>query len=226
MTTYFDSLVEQIQRERRQAGAGPGRGYGSFGFGVSRPPSALLEKLTEEMGYTPPEAGRFALLLDLEVRRVGDSFESGRAARERDAAALKGFRAVEERLEAEFRSLTPYGVNPEKAVARAAETMTRLSAVRHLVSFIPSCGEDPGITDKTEAQNAARERMVGRLRAWRDRLRVERSRLHDEINALPAEEARALLDSPGFMPSPPLRRDLEAVIDALEAAGDNLSGHR
>jgi hypothetical protein len=206
-----------IRRERQQAHVS------NSAFPLS---SSLAQTLAREMGYTPPAANRFADALGQRLSAVSEGFERARAARERDAATLAPYRRIEQSLAAEFAALTPHGVKPERAVERAAQVMTQLVAVRHLISLFPAHGEAQGPADQAEAVRVAREEMIEKLRAWRDRLRAERQRLRDEINALSPEEARRLLAPPSYNGRPALWQDLAAVMSALEAADGNLSGVR
>ena len=210
MASTFERLVQRIQNER------DGRSLGALS-------STLIQQLREELGgYIPPEPNSFAYYLRLRLSRISEEFRLDRETRERNAALLAPYRDIEAKLSRELEAVTPFGVDPQKAVEQTAQVTSQLAAVRHLIGLFPDLGEAPEFTAVSEAVRAAREESVSKLRAWRDRLRREWLRLRDEVNALGPEEARALLSS-FTSPRPALWDDVAAVVIALETAQDNLS---
>lgn len=162
--------------------------------------SALLQAIAREMGhYTPPAANSFLRSLQGMQERVKSEHQTLLQNRERVETNIKTLTDERDRLTAYLDAATY-----TSPVADVGAALVRRAAVEFLLERAPELGAlRPTLADG-EANEAAR-----RLRAWHDRLAVERKRIESELSE----------DASSYQ----LRLDLEAVKSAVLDASINLS---
>lgn len=168
----------------------------SYAFGSSE----LLQAIAREMGhYTPPPVNSFVRSLQGMKERAETERATLLQNREHVETNIKTLTDERDRIAAYLE-----GVSYISPVADVGEALVRRAAVEFLLERAPQLGgvRQVSVVDAVSADAA-------RLRAWHDRLVVERQRLESELS----EGASSYQ----------LRLDLEAVKSALGDASANLS---
>jgi chromosome segregation ATPase len=182
----------------------------------------LLGRLMKETGYLKPASSRasFNRRVEVECERVRRTAAERRQQREQTVHRLAALREMEDALKAELEAVSPTGGETEKIVERVSHLLARLQAVHYLTAIVPPVGDGEALeelTDETEAVAKIKADALANHESWIKRLSEELKRLKAEVEALPGEQAEALLLCPRYA-RPALRRDIEAVMYALDKA--------